>query len=69
MLDWRDEGAPPVKARRKRGFGAAAIERNLALALAADVSLDFDPVGVHCRIVIPAVHLLDRPENASAGRP
>jgi len=26
-------------------------------------------VGVHCRIVIPAVHLLDRPENASAGRP
>jgi len=41
----------------------------LALALAADVSLDFDPVGVHCRIVIPAVHLLDRPENASAGRP
>ena len=69
VLDWREEGGPPVKARRKRGFGAAAIERNLALALAADVSLDFDPVGVHCRIVIPAVHLLDRPENASAGRP
>ena len=69
VLDWREEGGPPVKARRKRGFGAAAIERNLALALEADVSLDFDPVGVHCRIVIPAVHLLDRPENASAGRP
>ena len=69
VLDWREEGGPPVKARRKRGFGAAAIERNLALALAADVSLDFDSVGVHCRIVIPAVHLLDRPENASAGRP
>ena len=69
VLDWREEGGPPVKARRKRGFGAAAIERNLALALEADVSLDFDSVGVHCRIVIPAVHLLDRPENASAGRP
>jgi two-component sensor histidine kinase len=69
VLDWREEGGPPVKVRRKRGFGAAAIERNLALALEADVSLDFDPAGVHCRIVIPAVHLLDRPENASAGRP
>ena len=69
VLDWREEGGPPVKARRKRGFGTAAIERNLALALEADVSLDFDSVGVHCRIVIPAVHLLDRPENASAGRP
>jgi two-component sensor histidine kinase len=68
MLDWREEGGPPVKARRKRGFGTAAIERNLALALGADVSLDFDPAGVHCRIVIPAMHLLDRPENASVGR-
>lgn len=68
VLDWCEEGGPPVKARRKRGFGTAAIERNLALALEADVSLDFDPAGVHCRIVIPAMHLLACPENASAGR-
>ena len=67
-LDWREEGGPPVKARRKRGFGTAAIERNLALALEADVTLDFDPDGVHCRIVIPAAHLLVRPEPASAPR-
>lgn len=68
VVDWREEGGPQVKARRKRGFGTAVIERNLALALAADVSLDFDPTGVHCRIVIPASHLLARSENASAQR-
>ncbi len=62
-LDWREEGGPPVKARRKRGFGTAAIERNLALALEADVTLNFDPDGVHCRIVIPAAHLLAWAEN------
>ena len=68
VLDWREAGGPPVKARRKRGFGMAVIERNLALALEAEVTLNFEPKGVHCRIVIPAVHLLGRPENASPQR-
>jgi two-component sensor histidine kinase len=67
-VDWREHDGPPVKARRKRGFGTAAIERNLALALDAEVALDFDPEGVHCRILIPARHLLAQPENASATR-
>jgi two-component sensor histidine kinase len=68
VLDWRELGGPTVKARRKRGFGTAAIERNLALSLEADVSLDFEPEGVHCRVVIPSIHLLARPENTSAQR-
>jgi two-component sensor histidine kinase len=68
VVDWREEGGPPVKARRKRGFGTAAIERNLALALDADVSLDFAPGGVHCRIAIPSAHVLGGAENASAAR-
>jgi PAS domain S-box-containing protein len=66
FVDWREEGGPPVKGRGKRGFGTAVIERNLALTLNADVSLDFDPEGVHCRIVIPAGHLLFWAENVSA---
>lgn len=53
-LDWREQFGPKVKARRKRGFGSLVIERNLARSLDAQVNLEFEPDGVHCRIVIPA---------------
>jgi PAS domain S-box-containing protein len=56
-LDWREELGPKVRIRRKKGFGSMVIERNLALALEAKVDLDFDPEGLHCRIVIPSSQL------------
>jgi PAS domain S-box-containing protein len=65
VLDWREEAGPPVQGPRHKGFGSAALERHLAAALDADVSLDFDPHGLHCHIVIPAAHLLRAPESAS----
>ncbi len=57
-LDWREELGPKVKARRKKGFGSIVIERNLVLALDAKVSLEFDPQGLRCHIVIPASQIL-----------
>ena len=57
-LDWREEAGPPVKARRKKGFGSVAIERNLALAVGAQVTLDFAADGLSCRIVVPGSQLL-----------
>jgi PAS domain S-box-containing protein len=57
-LDWREELGPKVKIRRKRGFGSMVIERNLARALDAEVSMDFDPDGLRCHIVIPANQIL-----------
>jgi two-component sensor histidine kinase len=60
VLDWQEQFGPAVKARRKKGFGSMVIERNLAHALNADVKLDFDKPGLHCRIVIPGEHLLLR---------
>jgi PAS domain S-box-containing protein len=57
-LDWREQLGPKVKARRKKGFGTMVIERNLARALDAKVSMDFDPDGLHCNIVIPASQIL-----------
>jgi two-component sensor histidine kinase len=47
-----------VKVRRKKGFGSMVIERNLARALDAKVSMNFDPDGLHCNIVIPASQIL-----------
>jgi two-component sensor histidine kinase len=58
VLDWREELGPPVKTRRKKGFGSMVIERNLALALDAKVDLAFDPSGLRCRIAIPATQIL-----------
>jgi PAS domain S-box-containing protein len=57
-LDWREELGPPVKMRRKKGFGSMVIERNLALALGAEVDLSFAPEGLRCRIVIPSNQIL-----------
>ena len=59
-LDWREELGPKVRGRRKKGFGSMVIERNLALSLEAKVDLDFDPEGLHCRIVIPASQIASR---------
>ncbi len=60
-LDWREQGGPKVKARRKTGFGSMVIERNLAHALDAEVNLAFEPEGLHCRVVIPASQILATP--------
>ena len=57
-LDWRERLGPKVKIRRRKGFGSMVIERNLARALNAAVSMDFDPNGLHCHIVIPASQIL-----------
>lgn len=57
-LDWREELGPPVKLRRKKGFGSMVIERNLALGVGAKVELDFAPQGLHCHIVIPPNHIV-----------
>jgi PAS domain S-box-containing protein len=57
-LDWREEHGPKVKNRRRKGFGSVVIERNLARALDAEVSLEFDPDGLRCHIVIPPSQIL-----------
>jgi PAS domain S-box-containing protein len=57
-LDWREQFGPKVKPRRKRGFGSLVIERNLARAIDAQVAMNFDPDGLHCRIVIPGTQVV-----------
>lgn len=57
-VDWREESGPKVKNRRKKGFGSMVIERNLARALDAEVTLNFDPDGLRCRISIPASQIV-----------
>jgi two-component sensor histidine kinase len=53
VLEWREEGGPPVQSPRRRGFGRELIERVLPHELDAEVDLQFASDGVRCRIVIP----------------
>jgi two-component sensor histidine kinase len=57
-LEWREQFGPKVKIRRRKGFGSMVIERNLARALDAKISLDFDPDGLRCQIIVPASQIL-----------
>lgn len=58
VLEWREQSGPKVNPRRKRGFGSLVIERNLARAVDAEVTMEFAADGLRCRIVIPANQIL-----------
>jgi two-component sensor histidine kinase len=53
VLEWLEEGGPPVRSPRRRGFGRELIERVLSYELDAEVDLQFATDGVRCRIGIP----------------
>lgn len=63
---WTESGGPKVAANPRRGFGSIVIEDNLVRALDADVTLDFRPGGLFCRIVVPAAQLTDPQERFPA---
>ncbi|HEY8003824.1 MAG TPA: HWE histidine kinase domain-containing protein [Phenylobacterium sp.] len=52
-LTWRESGGPPVAPPEKPGFGSRLIERGLAAALRAEVSLAFEPSGVVFTLAAP----------------
>ena len=53
-IAWRESGGPPVRPPARRGFGSRLIERGLPREFSAEVSLDFAPGGVECRLRLPA---------------
>jgi len=50
-LEWRETGGPPVTPPLRRGFGSRLIERSLSRELHGEVTLDFEPSGLVCRVV------------------
>jgi len=51
---WREEGGPPVRPPRARGFGSRLLEVGLARELGGAVRLEFPADGVVCTIEFPA---------------
>ena len=52
-IEWIEQDGPPVVAPQKRGFGSTLIEGSIAAELNGSVRLAFEPIGLHCEIVIP----------------
>lgn len=51
-IEWREVGGPPVKPRRRRGFGSRLID-GLSAETGGNVALKFERDGVTCSIEVP----------------
>jgi len=56
-LLWIEKGGPPLRPPNRRGFGHTVLEKMSALALDAEVKLDFAPEGLVWSAVIPAQNI------------
>ena len=52
VVDWREEGGPPVKPPIHRGFGSRLIERSIRDDVDGETIMAFEPQGLHCRIAL-----------------
>jgi PAS domain S-box-containing protein len=52
-LRWQERSGPPVSPPSQKGFGSRLIERSLALELAGEVHISYEPNGVLCDISAP----------------
>ncbi|MCC7347349.1 MAG: PAS domain-containing protein [Variibacter sp.] len=62
---WSESGGPPVAAPQRRGFGSVVIERHVAKSLDSDVTLEFRPEGLRCRILVPLSQFVPMASAAS----
>jgi PAS domain S-box-containing protein len=53
LLDWHEEGGPPVAPPGRRGFGTRLIEFSAGTDLGGGAELHFEPGGLHARISVP----------------
>ncbi|ROU00098.1 PAS domain-containing sensor histidine kinase [Histidinibacterium lentulum] len=49
-LDWTESGGPTVRQPRRKGFGSRLLTKGVARELDGEVTLDYRPEGLACRI-------------------
>ncbi len=55
-LDWIETHGPTVNPPSGRGFGMMLIERGLKQDMAAEITVEFSPAGIHARLRAPLPH-------------
>ncbi|MEZ0169437.1 sensor histidine kinase [Microvirga sp. TS319] len=53
LIDWREQGGPPVTKPKRQGFGTRLIDRSIAHELGGCVEANYAPTGLECRIGLP----------------
>lgn len=53
IVEWTEQGGPPVSAPGRRGFGSSVIERS-ARMLGGNARLEFEPEGLRCTMELDA---------------
>lgn len=59
VLDWEENGGPPVREPDRRGFGTRLITGGVSRELGGTVTLRFSPEGLRCSLDVP----LDEPDR------
>jgi light-regulated signal transduction histidine kinase (bacteriophytochrome) len=57
VLNWREEGGPPVTPPTRRGFGTTIIDRSVPYDLGGKATLQYFGEGVEASFCIPARHV------------
>ena len=52
-LEWRETGGPRVEPPSRQGFGSKIINASIKQQIGGDVSFEWNPGGLHCRLSIP----------------
>ncbi|CAN7283590.1 PAS domain-containing sensor histidine kinase [Neorhizobium tomejilense] len=53
VLQWKEEGGPPVTPPARRGMGSRLMERCIERDLGGELDLAFESDGVNCRVSVP----------------
>jgi PAS domain S-box-containing protein len=57
VIEWREAGGPLVRTPDRQGFGSRLIEQMVKKVFLGEVTFDFRPEGLICRMVIPTAAL------------
>lgn len=65
-MTWREQGGPPVSQPTRLGLGAKLLRPQFGLS---EVTVDYEALGVSCRLRLSAVRLLRPEEQDPSSRP
>ncbi|BAI72593.1 bacteriophytochrome [Azospirillum sp. B510] len=68
VIDWRENGGPPVQAPSRIGFGTTVIERSLPHDLQGEAEVSYAPSGLRARFMIPARYVTAAASLPDGGR-
>ncbi len=57
LIDWRENGGPPVSPPTRQGFGTTIINRSIPFDLGGKAEVFYQPAGVTAKFCIPAKHV------------